>query len=888
VNKLSGIRSLLSALTNRFRPVVSREHRSFPIQVAFLLIPFFAAAGARAGVSCSKDQNYLGLEFVAREGPNTNGEYHYFLTAIRCQGGQIVYEPNLGIPDPYDNGWSKPEDVIKSPGSVFGNYSGYRIFVNTCGTNLIFIHQTYPATATIDNELMSMAASNTTPYRGVFKTPIYLALGDRLAECSLCSAPAGNPVMSGSGDKSQRETDVAPVHAGGLAFIRAYHSQQSGMAAMGHNWRHTYSGRLEFQGASRVVAWRPNGERQAFYLEGGLWKPTASVHAALQKLADGSWRYTGADDYQENYDAGGKLTRIAAPDGLAVDLAYDASSRLLSVTDAGGRSLGFGYDASNRINQLTAPGGEVHGYAYDAKGTLSSVTYPDAPPADGDDNPKRIYHYENASFPNQLTGITDENGVRYATYGYDAQGRGTLTEHAGGVEKTTLAYNSDATTTVTDAYNTARTYTFALKAGAFKTAGQSQPGGSGCGPASSSATYDASGNLTSSTDFNGYKTCHAWDASRNLEIARIEGLAAGSACPADIAAYTPAPDTAERKILTEWHPAFRLPVKITEAGREIGITYDTGGNLISAAIEDTATGRLRNWTVNYTYHASVPGVLVQKVEDGPRTDVADLVTTDYYAPDAVCAGGHFGCRGRPSQVTDALGHVTRYDEYDANGRVTRMTDANGVVSTMGYTLRGWLASYTIDGKTTLYDYTLWGGLSKVTYPDGVHVEYGYDPAHRLISITDSAGRQLVYTLDDAGNRIKEEFLNADGSTARQLHRVFDVLGRLKDEIEGAAAEPPRTWGYFANGELKTETSPKGDITSEEIDALGRTVKRIEPVNGTAQPTLMRYDALDRLIATTNKLHRVARFSCCKGYVNSSQVKNSASTQLLGARPISPP
>ena len=45
-----------------------------------------------------------------------------------------------------------------------------------------------------------------------------------------------------------------------------------------------------------------------------------------------------------------------------------------------------------------------------------------------------------------------------------------------------------------------------------------------------------------------------------------------------------------------------------------------------------------------SYHPSVPGVLVQKIDNGPRTDVADLTTTDYYAPDASCLGAPLGCR----------------------------------------------------------------------------------------------------------------------------------------------------------------------------------------------------------------------------------------------------
>jgi YD repeat-containing protein len=37
----------------------------------------------------------------------------------------------------------------------------------------------------------------------------------------------------------------------------------------------------------------------------------------------------------------------------------------------------------------------------------------------------------------------------------------------------------------------------------------------------------------------------------------------------------------------------------------------------------------------------------------------------------------------------------------------------------------------------------------VTQPDGSHVDYGYDDAHRLTSVSDSLGNRIDYTLDSA-------------------------------------------------------------------------------------------------------------------------------------------
>lgn len=73
---------------------------------------------------------------------------------------------------------------------------------------------------------------------------------------------------------------------------------------------------------------------------------------------------------------------------------------------------------------LTAPAAGVYSYRYDGQNNLASVSYPDATLADPDDDPTRVYHYEDTRFPHHLTGITDENGGRFSTCGYDAAGRG--------------------------------------------------------------------------------------------------------------------------------------------------------------------------------------------------------------------------------------------------------------------------------------------------------------------------------------------------------------------------------------------------------------------------------------------------------------------------------
>ena len=633
----------------------------------------------------------------------------------------------------------------------------------------------------------------------------------------------GNPVRLTTGNKYQEDIDYVWEGTSPLRFIRRFNSVPGPFPLY---WSYTYEQRIDLISTTNptsINVIRPDGRAYTFSFSNNVWTSDADVNGRLTEQTDSSgnphsWRYTvAADDSVETYSAAGKLLSITDRTGRTQTLAYDVPAAsggdddpetLDTVTDDAGRQLRFSYDTLNRIATVTDPAGGLIAYGYDAQSNLVSVQYPDGR--------SKTYHYnepENtagANLPHALTGITDENGGRYATYQYQADGKAIATGHANGADLHTLTYGTNSTT-VTDPLGTQRTHNFTTILGVVKSTGQSQPGGSGCGPASSATTYDANGNVASRADFNGHKTCYAYDLTRNLETARVEGLASGTACPTNLATYTPAANSAERKILTEWHTTFRLPVKITEAGRETSTVYDSHGNVTSTSIKDTALNKTRSWTTAYTYHASVPGVLVQKVDNGPRIDVTDTTTTDYYAPDENCLGGHFGCRGQIRQVTNALGHVTRYDEYDAHGHVRTMTDPNGLVTTLTYTPRGWLETRDIGDELTRFDYDNVGQLIKLTRPDASFTGFEYDPAHRLTAIVQQDGSRLTYTLDPAGNRTKEEITGADGSYVYYTHRrEFDALGRLWKDI--GALNQTVTYEYDAQGNMKRIDGARTDVS----------------------------------------------------------------------------
>lgn len=579
---------------------------------------------------------------------------------------------------------------------------------------------------------------------------------------------------------------------------------------------------------------RPDG-RQLYFIptqaDPTVYRSDSDVVDTIKILADASgaltgWKYTSADDEVEIYDRTGKLLSITNRNGLKHTLSYDAKGRLISVSDTFGRSLKLTYNSANLLASLTDPAGWQYLFAYDNNGSLISITYPDGK--------VKTYLYEVSDAPWLLTGIIDESSNRFATYAYDSQRRAVLSTHAGGVNRTALAYNLDGTTTVTDALGTARSYNFTTINSVKKTTGLSQPC-AGCGDTTvRNLTYDTNGNIASRTDFNGTITTYQYDLTRNLETSRTEA----------------ASTTQARTITTQWHSTFRLPTRIAEPGRTTAFTYDSRGNLLTKTVTDTASGQSRTWT--YTYN--VRGQIL--TEDGPRTDVSDITTYAYYTANA--ADGSYRT-GDLQSVTNALGHVTQFSAYDAHGRPKTIRDPNNLITQLDYWPRGWLKSRQVGTEPTYYEYSPTGLLKKVTLPDGSYLSYSYDKAHRLTDIQDNLGNKIHYTLDLLGNRKNETVFDPGGVLAQKHAWTYGALGRLSQDLGAWDLSPAVTettrYGYDGNGNLQTVTDAVGNATTYQYDPLNRLTRVLDPAVADQTPvrgeTKYDYDALDHLISVTD-------------------------------------
>jgi len=231
-----------------------------------------------------------------------------------------------------------------------------------------------------------------------------------------------------------------------------------------------------------------------------------------------------------------------------------------------------------------------------------------------------------------------------------------------------LVQNAIASSTiVTDAVGTQELWTFEEVLGAQKmTSRINQVDNKGI-----TQTWDANGNMLTRTDAEGRVMTYTYNATNQRT------------------SMTEASGTPEARTTTyEYVNAdIDLVTKTTSpsiyADRQK--TYDSNQNITLVTINGFAadgSAVTRATSFEYDIYGKVTKI------DGPRTDINDVTTLEYYD----CNTGA-EC-GQLKEVQNALGHISTYDSYDAAARLLQSTNPNGVVTTYQYHPRGWLLSMT--------------------------------------------------------------------------------------------------------------------------------------------------------------------------------------------------
>lgn len=189
--------------------------------------------------------------------------------------------------------------------------------------------------------------------------------------------------------------------------------------------------------------------------------------------------------------------------------------------------------------------------------------------------------------------------------------------------------------------------------------------------------------------------------------------------------------------------------------------------------------------------------------------------------------------GNLTQVTDELGFITLYQNYDALGNVGTIVYPDGTKTDYTYDARGRLKTEkqrATNGNfnQVTYWYNRFNKVSRQLHSTGEDISYDYDLAGRLVRVQTTKGSnydEIIFTRDLAGNVVKREIRKKVGGTTTSVYL--------------------ETMTYTARGMLRSVHDHTGVVISQYLyDASGRV---IETEDGSAKTQKYSHDVLDRLV-----------------------------------------
>jgi YD repeat-containing protein len=237
----------------------------------------------------------------------------------------------------------------------------------------------------------------------------------------------------------------------------------------------------------------------------------------------------------------------------------------------------------------------------------------------------------------------------------------------------------------------------------------------------------------------------------------------------------------------------------------------------------------------------------QLVESNGTTYQFNTNGTLDYVQDAngnrITAG--YNAQGQLSQLTDSNGEYLQLS-YNAQGQLATLTDSTGQTETYGYT-GALLTSYTDVYGTTTYSYVSGGtaaqdgALAEIAYADNTHIYFTYDSEGRLIDQhRDGGGEDEQFAYLTPGGYTETD---GDGHTTTTY---FDRYGGTVETIDGNGNAT--FYKYDSNLNLVEVDGPDGARYTYCYDANGNLLSETDPLNLTTQFT---YNANNDLTSYTD-------------------------------------
>lgn len=573
--------------------------------------------------------------------------------------------------------------------------------------------------------------------------------------------------------------------------------------------------------------------------------------------------------------AGGWLQGVTDPTGQFVAYSYDAAGDIIKTwdrdaTSAAGKPLSS-YQSSNCSTSSISPDNGAAGFTETDYGPFKGFT----PPTNGAS--------PSASSPwRWVTSSADQDGDR-SDYCYDANGNLLLTRAPRALM--TAAMTAADCTAAENSPGKYDAVNFTLSSGVVEGYDRNDQATLSTAPVEGKATgyngqqsalnsYDAFGNLTSTTDPDGNVVTYSYDRANRKTATHWtrpwDQTLAGTECtPGTKTTSSDAPLPAGQMLCTSSvsYDGMNQVISTTDANNHTSnYTYDAAGRVINTLLPGSAGAAL----TGYVYDADGNPTTVCSPRDFSSTDGAMPYTNTAGQPVTTSCGSYTALYGATTSY-DAADHATSQDRYhvpagsrdttppslpnmseltcaayDPDGNLIDGQHPNKNAATCPVDRTGYAAGYTtaysynvLDrasatttppsssgvSTTTAYAYDPSGDLTVTTNPNGINTVDTYDPAHQLtdvVSATHATSLAGVGTADGTANVQTKVRYDADGNVIEQWSpNAFYNDGKALDTGSSASPDAVHLTAtvYNADDAATSQYSPRYDTGHPDLGAM---------------------------------------------------------------------
>ncbi|GGM82625.1 hypothetical protein GCM10010967_12860 [Dyadobacter beijingensis] len=194
-----------------------------------------------------------------------------------------------------------------------------------------------------------------------------------------------------------------------------------------------------------------------------------------------------------------------------------------------------------------------------------------------------------------------------------------------------------------------------------------------------------------------------------------------------------------------------------------------------------------------------------------------------------------------------LGTTTVAYSYDASGKLTTTTTAPSGISSKTTDASGKVVSSADAGGTLNYTYFSHGGVKDIKFGTTVTASTQYDVYGRQTQLADANAGTTLYEYNALGQLATQT--NPKGHT---FTMVYDLAGRITQRSR--PGEPATVYKYYASGnginQIEKVTGFAGNVEDYSYDAYGRLTSIKETIDGTQYTLGYGYNNYGDITSTT--------------------------------------